>query len=218
MGLEPVHQLTARDRNRLALQSDMMAASVLGVRNILLMSGDHPALGDHAEAMPVYDLDAVQLINAAKMLNSGRDLKGNDLKGATDFFIGAVVNPNLEPFQLQLMTMKKKIDAGAVFFQTQVCFDVNRFLPFIELAHKNNVKIMPSIALFSSAKQLELFHALGTRIPEALRGRMTGAPDMADESIRISADIIKDLKKMAHGVHIIALNCEERIPRLFEQL
>lgn len=218
MGIEPVFQLTARDRNRLALQSDLLAAYVLGIRNVLLLSGDHPTLGDHKSAMPVYDLDTVQLISAAASLNQGQDMNGKDLRGKTDFNIGAVTNPNLDPFQLQLMTMGKKISAGASFIQTQVCFDFKRLDPFVKSAHENGVKILPSIAIFSSLNQLDLFRNLGIQIPTEYYERLKNAKDILDESIRLNAEFIKELRKIADGVHIIAINIEENIPRIFDYL
>ncbi|MFH1621654.1 MAG: methylenetetrahydrofolate reductase, partial [Candidatus Omnitrophota bacterium] len=118
-GIEPILQVTCRDRNRLALQSDLLSASVLGIENVLLLTGDHPTLGDHPDAKPVFDLDSVQLIQVARILESGKDMKGNDLLGSPKFCIGAVVNPGADPLEPEIIKMEKKIQAGAQFFQTQ---------------------------------------------------------------------------------------------------
>ncbi len=218
MGIEPVFQMTARDRNRLALQSDLLAAYVLGIRNVLLLSGDHPTLGDHKDALPVYDLDTVQLIGATNNLNQGKDMNGKELRGRTDFLIGAVTNPNLDPFQLQMMVMKKKIASGAKFIQTQICFDMERLKPFIQEAHEKNIKILPSIAIFSSITQLDLFKKLGIHIPEVYYQRLKNSKDVLQESISLNAELIKEMKKLTDGVHIIAINIEENIPKIFNLL
>jgi methylenetetrahydrofolate reductase (NADPH) len=219
LGLEPIYQLTCRDRNRLALQSDLLAAHVLGIRNVLLLSGDHPTLGDHKDALPVYDLDTIQLIAAAKNLNSAKDMLGRDLRGGTDFFIGAVVNPNLEPIELQLAMMEKKISAGAEFFQSQVCLEKSRIRPFLELAHKHGVKMLASVSLFSSPNQMDSFRNMGVLIPDPVADRIRGAAEPLKESIRIAAEMIEEFRKDpgVDGIHIIAINIEENIPALFEK-
>jgi methylenetetrahydrofolate reductase (NADPH) len=129
-GVEPIYQLTCRDRNRIALQSDLLSAWVLGVENCVALTGDLPSSGDHPQAKPVYDLDSVQLLGVMKGLNDGKDMMGNELKGKTDFFCGAVVNPGADTeasFELQIMKMEKKIASGAKFFQTQAIFDPKDF-------------------------------------------------------------------------------------------
>ena len=132
IGHEPIYQITCRDRNRLALQSDILTAFSLGVDNMLLLTGDHTNLGDHKEAKPVFDLDSVQLVKIAADLQEGQDMVGNDLLNSPDIFIGAVVNPNFEPLDLQLMKMSKKAEAGAEFFQTQAVYDDRAIDEFVE--------------------------------------------------------------------------------------
>jgi 5,10-methylenetetrahydrofolate reductase len=215
LGIEPIYQLTCRDRNRLALQSDLLAASVLGVRNVLLLSGDHPSQGDHKDAMPVYDLDTVQLIAAAAGLVAGHDMNAKPLKGAADLFIGAAVNPNLEPAGLQLMVMEKKIRAGAKFFQSQVCFDTELIEPYIRLARQHGAFILGSLSLFSSANQMEHFRRMGVRIPQPVFDRIAGAASPLAESARVCAEMMKELKGRMDGVHLIAINIEENIPLIF---
>lgn len=218
MGIEPVFQLTARDRNRLALQSDLLGASVLGIKNVLLLAGDFPTLGDHKEAMPVYDVDTVQLITLANTLTKGTDIMGRKLKGTPDLFLGATANPNLDPTELQLIMMEKKIKAGAKFFQTQVCFEPDRLQPFIEMANKYQVKILPSISIFRSYNQMESFKNFGIKIPDSYLKLMKETKDPLQTSIEIIADLIKQLKPVVDGIHIIAINIEENIPKIFDLL
>ncbi|PIU51106.1 5,10-methylenetetrahydrofolate reductase, partial [Candidatus Desantisbacteria bacterium CG07_land_8_20_14_0_80_39_15] len=131
-GLEPVFQMVCRDRNRLALQSDLLSASVLGIENVLCLTGDYPTLGDHPQTKPVYDLDSVQLLAAAKGLCEGQDMAGNALEGKPDFFLGAVVTPGTDPVEPQIIKMEKKIKVGAQFFQTQAVYEVDKFAIFME--------------------------------------------------------------------------------------
>ena len=130
-GFEPVFQLTCRDRNRLALQSDLISAAVLGIENVLLLTGDYPTLGDHPDAKPVFDMDSVSLLQVAAGLMEGHDMVGNELKGSPKFCMGAVVNPGADPIEPQIIKMEKKIEAGATFFQTQGVFEVDKFEEFI---------------------------------------------------------------------------------------
>jgi 5,10-methylenetetrahydrofolate reductase len=140
MGLEPILQMTCRDRNRIGLQSDLLGASILGIKNVLCMTGDHPNAGDHKEAKPVYDIESAQLLKVVDSLNNGKDMMGNDLLGATDFYQGAVVTPEANPIEPQLMKFEKKIEAGANFFQTQAIYDIDKFKEFMTTAKKFPVK------------------------------------------------------------------------------
>ncbi|HPP53896.1 MAG TPA: methylenetetrahydrofolate reductase, partial [Thermoguttaceae bacterium] len=158
-GGEPILQLTCRDRNRLALQSELLSAWVLGVRNVLCLTGDYVTVGDHPEAKPVFDLDSVQLLQTVQYLNQGRDLAGNNLEGATDFLAGSVVTPEADPLEPQLVKFAKKVRAGARFFQTQAVYDLDRFRRFMEQARRllaqnqmGPVKILAGIVLLTSAK------------------------------------------------------------------
>ncbi|MCK4485382.1 MAG: methylenetetrahydrofolate reductase, partial [Desulfobacterales bacterium] len=153
MGIDPVFQVTCRDRNRLALQSDLLSASVLGVRNVLALTGDHPTLGDHPRAKPVFDLDSVTLLEVIGKLNSGLDMSGNELKGVPDLLPGAVVNPgadNEAAMDLQIMKMEKKIEAGARFFQTQGIYDLDVFEKFMKRIEGFNTKVLGGIILLKS--------------------------------------------------------------------
>ena len=151
-GIEPIFQMTCRDRNRLALQSDLLSASVLGIENVLLLTGDYPTLGDHPESKPVFDLGSVQLIQVASALESGKDMKGNALKGAPKFCMGAVVNPGADPLEPETIKMEKKIEAGAQFFQTQAVYDIELFKRFLDsIQGIKKVPILAGIVLLKSA-------------------------------------------------------------------
>ncbi|MDX2439377.1 MAG: methylenetetrahydrofolate reductase [Desulfobacterales bacterium] len=169
-GIEPVYQLTCRDRNRLALQSDLLTAYSLGIDNVLLLTGDHIQLGDHKEAKPVFDLDSVQLIDMAKGLKRGYDISGARIENYLDMAFGAVVNPNSDPLELQIMKMKKKIDAGAQFFQTQAVYDVTVFEKFIKKVEKFNCPIQVGIVILKSPQMAKFMkkNVSGVHVPEAL--------------------------------------------------
>ena len=222
-GIEPIYQITCRDRNRLALQSDLLAASVLNIKNLLILSGDHPKNGDHPDAKPVYDLDSTQLIHAASGLNSGRDMSGNNLDGSTDFCIGAVVNPTVEPIELQMIPMKKKIEAGAYFFQTQVAFDMQPFKNLVNYLEqnglRNNIKIIGGVFLLKSLKMIEFMKKIpGVTIPESIIERITKSENQLNEGIKICAENIREIKKILDGVHIMAINSEELIPDILSKI
>lgn len=216
-GYEVIYQLTCRDRNRIALQSDLLGASVLGVENILILGGDHPILGDHPGAKPVYDLDTVQLLRTVRTLSQGKDLAGKPLHGTPEFCVGAVVNPNCEPLELQLHMMEKKVREGAYFFQTQPIFDVKSYHKFHTLAGKFGVKIITGLLLLRSAKQASILNRVpGIRIPERYVKRLSSTTEPLEEGVRISREIIDSLREFADGVHIMALGREELIPQIFE--
>src|SRR4030043_454948 len=143
-GFEPIFQVTCRDRNRLALQSDILSAAALGIENLLILTGDHTTMGDHPEAKPVFDLDSVQLLQVASKLQAGLDMKGNKLEGqAPKFCLGAVVNPGSDPIEPQIIKMEKKIEAGAEFFQTQAIYDIKIFENFLsKIKHLKDITIL----------------------------------------------------------------------------
>lgn len=216
-GYLPICQLTCRDRNRLALQSDLLGAAALGIENVLLLSGDHPKHGDHPEARPVFDLDAAQLLDVAKQLMAGKDMQGNALDGAPDFCLGAVVNPTAEPMEHQLLMFRKKALLGAEFFQTQVIYDVAVYRAFRDAVQTMDLParplVLPSVLLLKSAKMAErMAQVPGIRIPESVVTRMQGAADPLSEGKQICAELIDELLGLAPGVHVMAINCEELIP------
>ena len=221
-GLEPIYQLTCRDRNRLALQSDLLSAWVLGIRNVLAITGDLPMLGDHPQAMPVFDLDSVQLLWVIQKLNEGYDMVGNELQGKPDFFPGAVVNPGADTeaaFELQLIKLERKIEAGARFIQTQAIYDPNIFAKFIKRAEKFNVPILAGIIPLKSAAMARFMNrsVAGVFVPDELIDQMAKTENKTQTGIEIAVRLIKDLKDMCQGVHIMAIGWERKVPEIVER-
>ncbi len=218
-GIEPVFQLTCRDRNRLALQSDLLSAAILGVENVLCLTGDFTTLGDHPEAKPVFDLDSVQLIITAKTLEGGFDMAGKPLEGNPKFFLGAVVNPGAAPLEPQLIKMEKKVKAGVRFFQTQAVYEPDKFAAFIEKVKHLNVPVMAGVVLLKSAGMAKFMNAnvAGVSVPEALIDRMQKSTDKAKTSIEITVELIKELKGLCQGIHIMPLGWAEKIPEILEK-
>jgi 5,10-methylenetetrahydrofolate reductase len=217
--IEPVFQLTCRDRNRLALQSDLLSVAILGVENVLCLTGDFTTLGDHPEAKPVFDLDSVQLINTAKTLEGGFDMAGKPLEGNPKFFLGAVVNPGAVPLEPQLIKMEKKVKAGVRFFQTQAVYEPEKFAAFIEKVKHLNVPIMAGVVLLKSAGMAKFMNAnvAGVSVPEALIDRMQKSTDKVKTSIEITVELIKELKGLCQGIHIMPLGWADKIPEILEQ-
>ncbi len=223
MGHEPILQMTCRDRNRIGLQSDLLGASILGIKNVLCMTGDHPNAGDHKEAKPVYDIESVQLLQVVAALNSGKDMMGNELKGATDFYQGAVVTPESNPIEPQLMKFEKKIEAGANFFQTQAIYDIDKFKEFMSYARKFPVKILAGLVLLKSAGMANFMNKFvpGITVPQNLIDELkeAGKEKAMDAGIGIMARHIKRLKdeKICDGVHIMAIGAEDKVPEIMER-
>lgn len=207
--LEPIMQLTCRDRNRLALQSDVLSAAVLGIDNLLCLTGDHPKLGDHPGAMPVFDLDSVQLLSAVKALMGGKDLAGNDLQGRPpQFCLGAVVNPGADPLEPQLLKMEKKIQAGAQFFQTQAVYEVDKFALFMKKVEHLNVPVMAGIVFLKSPAMAKFMNAnvAGIHVPDDIINELAAVAKekRVEKSLEISARLIRKLKDSCQGVHIMS--------------
>lgn len=218
-GFEPIYQLTCRDRNRLALQSDLLSAAALGIENILILTGDHPALGDHPEAKPVFDLDSVQLLQVAKTLESGTDMKGNRLVGPSPkFCLGAVVNPGADPLEPQIIKMEKKIAAGAQFFQTQAVYDLKIFENFLNKTKHLKTKIIAGIVLLKSAGMAKYMNqnVAGVYVPDNLIKEMEEAKDKAAMSIEIASRLIKELKPICDGIHIMPIGFDKIVPRVLD--
>jgi 5,10-methylenetetrahydrofolate reductase len=217
-GVEPVFQMTCRDRNRLALQSDIMGAWVLGVRNILALTGDHVSFGDHREAKAVYDLDSVQLVHTIETLNRGKNLNDREIRGGTDFFVGAAVTPGAEPIEPEMIKFTKKVQAGARFFQTQAIFDMDRFKRFFDQAGNYDVKILGGILLLKSARMARYLNenVPGINVPQNLIDEIEGAPDELQKGIEIASQQVRELKGFCHGAHIMAIGKEEVVPRIIE--
>ncbi len=218
-GFEPIYQLTCRDRNRLALQSDLLSAAALGIQNISILTGDHPSLGDHPEAKPVFDLDSVQLLQVARRLESGQDMKGHKLEGAAPkFCLGAAVNPGSDPLEPQIMKMEKKISAGAEFFQTQAVFDLKTFDNFVSKTKHIKTPIMAGIVLLKSAGMARYMnkHVAGVFVPDSLIKEMEETKDRVATSIEIASRLIKKLKPMCQGIHIMPIGWNKLVPQVLE--
>lgn len=220
-GLEPVYQVTCRDRNRIALQSDLLSAAALGIENVLCLTGDHVSMGDHPQAKPVFDLDAVTLLAAARTLMQGRDMAGKELAGAPRFFLGAVVSPAADPVEPQILKMEKKVRAGAEFFQSQAIFDLERFAAFQRASSGLGVPVIAGIILLKSARMARFMNQNipGVYVPEALIAEMEAARDATNReraSVEIAARLIRGLREVAAGVHLMAMGWEHLIPRVLE--
>ncbi len=221
----PVLQMTCRDRNRIALQSDLLGAHALGIRNVLVMTGDHPIWGDHKEAKPVYDLDSSHLLKIIKNLNKGKDMNENSLNGKTDFFVGAVVNPNVEPLMPQLKRFEQKFYCGAEFFQTQMIFELERLKRFLDYAHKyDGIKIIVGLIIIKTKKMLNYIAEKipGVAVPQGLIEKVSKLKDEdvekfgIDFALEISRQIID--RKMAHGIHIMAISKVEDVKNFLNLL
>ncbi|MFH1191500.1 MAG: methylenetetrahydrofolate reductase [Candidatus Omnitrophota bacterium] len=218
-GFEPIYQLTCRDRNRLALQSDLLSAAALGIQNILIATGDHPSLGDHPQAKPVFDLDSVQLLQVVRKLEAGFDMQGNKLEGSPPkFCVGAVVNPGSDPLVPQIMKMEKKIAAGAEFFQTQAVFDIKIFESFISRVKHVKIPIMAGIVLLKSASMADYMNknVAGISVPQELIAQMDSSKDKLATSIEIASCLIRQLKPMCRGIHIMPIGWDRIVPQILE--
>lgn len=217
-GIEPVLQMTCRDRNRIALQSDLLSAYVLGIENVLCLTGDYVTLGDHPEAKPVFDLDSVSLIEAARGLEKGHDLAGKELKGSPRFFIGACVTPEADLLEPQIMKMEKKVEAGAQFFQTQAVYDAKKFADFMSMVQHLRVPILGGIVVLRSAAMARYMNekAAGIRVPEKLIDEMDKADDKVAKGVEIAARTIREIKDLCQGVHIMTIGMEKRISDIID--
>lgn len=219
-GFEPIFQVTCRDRNRLALQSDILSAAVLGIENILVLTGDHPLSGDHPEAKPVFDLDSVQLLQVIQKLQQGFDMNGSKLDGpAPKFCAGAVINPGTEPIEPQIIKMEKKVAAGAEFFQTQAVYDVKVFKEFLSKVKHLKIPVLAGIVLLKSADMAKFMNknVSGVRVPDALIKEMEEAKDRQNKSIEIASRLIEELKPLCQGVHIMPIGWNRFLPQLLDK-
>jgi methylenetetrahydrofolate reductase (NADPH) len=226
-GGEPIVQMTCRDRNRIAIQSDLLGAYSLGMKNVLCLAGDHQSFGNHPTAANVYDVDAIQLIRMVKRMRDekvfacGEEIKNNEPR----FFIGAVANPFADPFEVRVYRMEKKINAGAQFFQTQIIFDLERFERFMELARERGLHerayIMAGVMPVKSAKVAGYMqkYVSGMIVPDEMVQRLKKAEDQAAEAVEICVEQIKHIMniKGVKGVHIMAVGWEEIVPTIVEK-
>ncbi len=228
MGVEPVMQVTCRDRNRLAIQGDLLGAAALGVQNVLCLTGDHVSTGDHPEAKPVYDLDSMHLLRLARtMRDAGTYLSGRRLSTPPRLFLGAAENPFVEPIEFRPHRLAKKVEAGADFIQTQIVFDVDRFVAFMQavrdLGLHERVFILPSVSPLKSIRMARFLRdrVPGIIIPDAVMARVerTLEDRQAVEGIRMCVETIQRLREIpgVSGVHIIAVRWEQAVAEIVER-
>jgi methylenetetrahydrofolate reductase (NADPH) len=227
LGLEPILEMSTRDRNRIALQGDLLGASALGIQNVLCITGDHPSIGDHPQAKKVFDLDSIQLIATAKQIrDQGRLANGKEISGNPHFFIGGVTNPFVKSLELHILRLKKKIAEGAEFIQTQPVLDMKLFNEWLNSAAEQGLTDQcPIIAGVLSLKSVEMAQYLrnnvpGIMIPDAIVDRIGAVPEdkQQEEGIKICTEFIEKLKETngVKGVHIMAIGCEERLAEVIE--
>jgi 5,10-methylenetetrahydrofolate reductase len=212
-GLLPILQITCRDRNRIAIQSDLLGASAFGINNVLAITGDYVSEGDNPEAKAVFDIDSAILIKTIAGMNDGIELSGKILKGKTDFFIGAAVNPCAEPVEPHRIAFEKKVSCGAQFFQTQAIFDIDKFSEFMDYAKNFPVKVLGGILLLKSLKMAQFLNenVPGVYVPDVFLKRLERSKDPMQTGIEIAREQVEELKKICHGVHIMTVGNEERV-------
>ena len=221
-GIEPIVQFTSRDKNRLAIQSGMLGADVLGIPNLVIMGGDPPKIGDHPETKGVYDLFASQLVEAGVALNNGRDLAGNEIKGATNLYIGSVYNPGAGDMEGEVTNTHRKIDAGAEYFQTQAIYETDGYHKFMDSLGRNDINTLAGIIPIKSVKMASYMNERvpGIDIPQHMMDRIAKAEAddrVLDESMAIAAETIAAIKDHCQGIHIMAIGWEKHIPALLER-
>ncbi len=221
-GHEPIFQMTCRDRNRIALQSDLLNACSLGIDNVLCLTGDHIALGDHKQAKAVFDIDSVQLLHIAKNMNEGKDMMGNELSQPTNLALGAVVNPNADPLDLQIFKMESKIAAGAQFFQTQAIYDPAVFEKFVKRVEGFGVPIQVGFVMLKSPAMAKFMNnnVSGISVPESLIEEMASVPKggRKEKSVEITVRLLKEMAPMVQGIHFMPLGWSNLVPSVIEQL
>lgn len=222
MGGEPILQMTCRDRNRMALEADLLFACSRGINNVLCLTGDSIILGDHKEAKAVFDLDSSQLLSTIRIMEKGADLGGNNLDGAISFCAGAIVTPEANPLEPQLIKFEKKIEAGAEFIQTQAVYDLDNFAEFMAYARQFPIKILAGIILLTSAPMARFMNknVAGVTVPQDLIDEMATAPkgSTIQKGIEIAGRMIRRIKeeRLCDGVHIMAIGKEELVPDIIE--
>jgi methylenetetrahydrofolate reductase (NADPH) len=226
-GIEPVMQFACRDRNRLGLQADLLGAAALGVRNVCCMTGDDVGAGDHPEAKPIYDIDAIHLLRIARIMrDEGTYLSGRPLSVPPGFLIGAVENPFAPPFEFRPMRLGKKIEAGAEFVQTQICFNVDKLRLFMarcgDLGLLDDVWVLAGVFVPRSARAVRYLRdqVPGIDVPEAVVERMESVPEdrQWDEGVRLALEIVEQVRAIPgiRGLHLMSIRNEAAIVRVVE--
>ena len=222
-GLTPILQLTCRDRNRIALQSELLGAAMLGIDNILCLTGDHTKMGDHPGAKPVFDLDSVSLLHTVCQLEKGVDLSGTELVGEPPKFAkGAVVSPCSDSVDAQLAKMERKVMAGAEYFQTQAVFDSEKFISFMEKAKQFGKPVQLGVIIPKSAGMAKFMNknVAGVHVPQWMIDELAADKEKAKAGItgvELAAKVIKECRPYCQGLHIMALGWEAKVPELLKQ-
>ncbi len=225
-GIDPVMQIVVRDRNRLAIQSDVLGAVSLGIQNILCLSGDHQSLGNHPDAKGVYDIDSIQLIQMLKAMRDEKKFQnGEEISGDVPVFIGAACNPFAAPFEYRVLRLVKKVKAGADFIQSQAIFDVSKFAKWMEMVRDRGLdKQVHILAGLVPVKSLGMARYMrdyvsGIYVPDEVISRLEDAKNAKEEGIKICLETIEQLKEIegVHGIHIMAVAWEEVVPRIVEE-
>ncbi len=225
LGVDPVMQIVVRDRNRLAIQSDVLGAVALGIQNILCLSGDHQSIGNHPQAKGVYDIDSIQLIQMLKTMRDERKFQcGEEIAGEMPIFIGAAANPFASPYEYRLLRLAKKVKAGADFIQTQAIFDVAKFVRWMESVRERGldkqVHILAGVIPVKSVGMARYMkdNVAGVYIPDEFITRLGGAKSAKEEGAKICLETVEQLKEIkgVHGIHIMAVAWEEVVPGIVE--
>ncbi|MCL2820364.1 MAG: methylenetetrahydrofolate reductase [Oscillospiraceae bacterium] len=224
-GVEPILQMTCRDRNRIAIQSDLLGASALGIKNLLILSGDHQSVGNHPQSKNVFDVDSIQLLKAMNdHMENGVFIGGSVSKVPAQFFLGSTTNPFADPEEMQLIRLEKKINAGAKFIQTQAIYNIERFNTWMEKVRERGLHertyILAGIVVNKSQKSIEITATVpGMDIPEVLLERMRNTENKQAEGLAIALELIKDIRKIEgiKGLHIMAIGWDEIVPVLLEK-
>ncbi len=225
-GIDPIMQIVVRDRNRIAIQSDVLGAVALGISNILCLSGDHQKFGNHPAARGVFDIDSIQLIQTLKLMRDEKKfICGDDISGEVPIYIGAAANPFADPFEFRVARLAKKVKAGADFIQTQAIFDVAKFSKWMEMVRNQGldeqVHILAGIIPIKSAGMARYMrdYVAGVAVPDEIITRMEKADDAKAEGVKIPLEIIEQLKEISgvHGIHIMAVGWESIVPKIIEQ-
>ncbi|MBA7612004.1 Bifunctional homocysteine S-methyltransferase/5,10-methylenetetrahydrofolate reductase [subsurface metagenome] len=225
-GVDPVMQIVCRDRNRIAIQSDVLGAVALGIGNILCLSGDHQMFGNHPTAKNVFDIDSIQLIQALKaMRDEQKFLCGDDISGEVPLFIGAAANPYADPFEFRVARLAKKVKAGAEFIQTQAVYDIDKFAKWMEMVVERGLDkqthILAGVIPIKSAGMARYMrdYVSGVAVPDELVTRMEQAQDTKVEGAKVAVEIIEQVKEIPgiHGVHIMAVGWEDIVPEIVKQ-
>ncbi len=217
-GFDAIVQITARDRNRIGIQADLLGAALLGVGNFLFMTGDNPKNGDHPDCKGVFDLTTLEMLGAARSLRAGRDMMGNELKGAPHLFLGATANPGAADLAYETEGVRRKIEAGAQFLQTQPIYDIDVLRRYLDAVELGDVALLAGVIPLKSAKMAGWLNANlpGVRVPPALVEELerAGPEGEAAVGIDIAARLVREIRKLCAGVHIMALGWEHRIPEI----